>query len=179
MQKRTPRTKSVPNSEGYSGALAEPMYPPRLLMSPEKLAEWPIRRATKMLLLFDHFGIDPTGDNAWRDLAGALAARHVPGFRPPPEKPGRPMERLDDDVTLVLMVDLLKRRDRKSVRGAIRVVVEKNAIAGTVPTLLDRYKKAVKKPALALIIGLIGRVAEKHGEAVVVEILEATIGPLI
>ena len=73
----------------YDGLLAEPMHVPGLLSGDEEIGKWARDQATKTILLFCHFGVDPTADDSWRQLALALARKHVPGFGPPPHPQGR------------------------------------------------------------------------------------------
>src|SRR5689334_1870981 len=103
-RKLRPETEAV---QKYEGPLAEPLYAPTMLSSiPDTIFSYALERANRTLLLFSHFGIDPCDERAWRSLAIALANRHVPGFRPPPRKQGRPKE--NDDVLLWMRVELLK-----------------------------------------------------------------------
>ena len=105
----------------YYGPLADPIKPPTLIggaLWPETKAHYAVEMATRTLLLFEHFKIDPKSENAWRDLALSLAKQHVPGFMPPPAEQGRPRQRDNDDTTLVLFVELLKRREGASATSA-------------------------------------------------------------
>jgi hypothetical protein len=76
----------------YRGLLAETMRVPGLLSTPEEKGNWVVDQAIKTAVLFQYFGIDLNAANAWRDLAMALARKHVPGFGPPPVPRGHPKE---------------------------------------------------------------------------------------
>lgn len=72
----------------YTGVLAEPIAPLQTgatsmgLLGPRSdPADAEQQRREKLPALFDHFGIDPTGPDAWQSLTMALAEVHVPGFR--------------------------------------------------------------------------------------------------
>jgi hypothetical protein len=89
------RKRRAPN---YTGALAQPIYPEdhykftgglgQATREPD-IAAISKRRVEKMLLLFEHYKLDPSDERSWRKLAVSLALEHVPGlqlvFR---EKPG-------------------------------------------------------------------------------------------
>jgi hypothetical protein len=109
----------------YAGLLAQPMFPLHALSTDSDRRVWVMKRALKTALLFRHFDTNPNGKDAWQNLAIALAERHVPGFNPPRNKQGRPRERANDDLTLLLLVELLKRRDGVSDRAAIKRRVPK------------------------------------------------------
>jgi hypothetical protein len=104
----------------------------------------------KFKALFAHYEIDPAGAfeggpkmaSAWANLAWHLAREHVPGFSGPPRRRGRPPTRKSDDVTLVMHVELLKRRDKLSERKAIKEISAQRLVSGTEDTLLKRYKSA-------------------------------------
>lgn len=59
----------------YRGLLASPATPSEI----EKMLRAEQERRLPELLT--HFGIDPASADCWRELALALAARHVPGFQ--------------------------------------------------------------------------------------------------
>jgi hypothetical protein len=108
---------------------------------------------TKMRALFAHYGLDSTDAleggpkmaTAWANLAWHLARQHVPGFIGAPRGRGRPATRKQDDVTIVMHVELLKRRDGLSERKArilakrllpeVRGLLRDGRIAGLDPKL--------------------------------------------
>src|SRR5262245_38597741 len=96
------RRKSAEPS-GYQGLLAEPVRQLSLLElgDPDSRQKYAADRLKKVDLLFEHYGIDRAADNSGLALALALAARHVPGFKPAENRPGRPREDKDRDNTLV------------------------------------------------------------------------------
>ena len=83
------RTGSEP-VEDYDGLLAEPMRVPHLLATPEEKSAWVVDQVTKTILLFEHFRIDPNGENPWRDLAMALARKACSGVRATAKTAGTP-----------------------------------------------------------------------------------------
>jgi hypothetical protein len=133
----------------YAGILAQPLPKWTILTRPtEEEVEALIDE--KFKALFAHYEIDPAGAfdggpemaTAWANLAWHLAREHVPGFSGPPRRRGRPPTRKLDDVTLVMHVELLKRRDKLSERKAIKTISDQRLVSGTEDTLLKRYKNA-------------------------------------
>jgi hypothetical protein len=169
------------HADDYQGLLAEPMRVPQLLDTPEEKGNWVLDQVSKTILLFQHFDIDPNGECAWRDLAMTLARKHVPGFGPPPKPQGRPMERGDDAITLVMLVELLKLRGGRSARGAIKEIASAGAIDGAEATLRDMYNKAVSRRSrpnkqLLPLVDLLDRVRQAIGDDEMIECLEDAVG---
>jgi hypothetical protein len=135
--------------EPYAGILAEPM-PKRTALSGTTDEEVGELLDAKIKALFEHFGLDashafnsgPHMACAWADLAFKLARRHVPGFQGAPARRGAPAKRKSDDVTLVMHVELLKRRDGLSERKAIAEIVAKDLVSGSEAALRKRYQNA-------------------------------------
>ena len=133
----------------YAGILAEPMPKYTALTRPAD-SEIDALIDAKMRALFAHYGLDSTDAYevgpkmaaAWANLAWHLARQHVPGFIGAPRGRGRPATRKQDDVTIVLHVELLKRRDGLSERKAIKRIADDNLVRGTEEALLKRYKNA-------------------------------------
>jgi|SRR5208282_1094175 len=159
----------------YEGLLAEPMYPPQLLMSASEKANWAVLRATKTLLLFKHFSIDPNGEDAWQRLAIALAANHVPGFKPPPAKPGHPKD-YGMDLDLWMLVELLKRRDGLSVRSAVDRIANVRIFEQNSEALRNRYREALKHKHLKSIWKFLEWYADALGQQRFIEALDYAIG---
>jgi hypothetical protein len=140
--------KSAPMNT-YAGILAEPLAKRTALSGPtdEEVGEL---LDAKIKALFQHFGVDasdafdggPRMASAWAKLVFALARQHVPGFKGAPRGRGALATRKSDDVTLVMHVELLRRRDGLSDRSAIRTVVAQNLVSGSNETLRTRYKNA-------------------------------------
>jgi hypothetical protein len=133
----------------YAGILAEPM-PKYTALALSADGEVEALIDVKMKVLFAHYRIDSTdafegGSKmaaAWANLAWHLARQHVPGFVGAPRVRGRPPARKQDDVVIVMLVELLKRRDGLSERKAIRRIAADNLVAGSEAALLKRYKSA-------------------------------------
>jgi hypothetical protein len=89
------------------------------------------RGMVKARRLMEQFEIDPEHPDAWQDLALAL----VQGFSP--MKP-------DMDFKLVMMVELLRQRDRMKIREACQHIVFVGAIDGDPDKLKQRYKDLKK-----------------------------------
>jgi|SRR5262249_15002102 len=160
----------------YAGLLAHPMFPLHALSTDSDRCVWVMRRALKTALLFKHFDINPNGEDAWQNLAIALAERHVPGFNPPPNKQGRPRERTNDDLTLLLLVELLKRRDGASDRAAIKKIATCKIMNGTFDTLRARYQRAKRDKHLRVLLKTIVAVGSNER---LVKALESGFGPLL
>lgn len=171
-------TPTIAPGKPYTGILAEPMPRWSALTAPsddelDRLID------EKFLALFHHFGLDPgeafgfgTGKAAvWANLAWHLAREHVPGFRGPPRKRGRPALRKSDDVSLVMRVELLKRRDGRSERAAIAEIAAQNVISGTNSTILTRYKRA--KPNFGPLVEMFERMETRLGRQALISALEA------
>jgi hypothetical protein len=117
----------------YRGILAEPLPRWTVITAPTD-DELQAIIDRKMKALFVHYGLDsseafepgPKMAAAWANLVWHLAREHVPGFRNPPRKRGKPATRDDDDVDLVMYVELMKRRDGLSERKAVnQIAVQK------------------------------------------------------
>ena len=137
------------DNKPYTGILAKPM-PKYTALTPPANGEIEALIDAKMKALFAHYGLDPTDAlgggpkiaAAWANLAWHLACQHVPGFARALRGRGRPAIRKQDDVTIVMHVELLKRRDGLSERKAIKRIADDNLVPGTEATLLKRYKNA-------------------------------------
>ncbi len=135
----------------------------------------------EMKALLAHYEIDPADAYevgpkmayAWANLAWHLAQDHVPGFKGPPRKRGKPAARKSDDVTLVMHVEWLKRRNRLSDRKAIKMIAAQNVVSGTEQTLLQRYKRA--KKAFEPMSRLYDTFAAAKGNDVLVRVMEESL----
>ena len=153
-----PRRKAAKRG-AYEGQLAEPMYPPSVLGTLSK-SEWAQKRAMKMALLLEHFGIDPNGKDVWMELAVALAERHVPGFMSPPRR-GRPKQH--DDIKLAMHIELLRVRDGLKVKAATEKIAALQTFSGTAGQLRERYKK--RPPEVRGIVEFLKRFNEAAAKA--------------
>jgi len=156
----------------YEGLLAEPMPTPTPFSSQAERDEWAKTLTEKMRLLVRRFEIEPGDPNAFVKVAAKLARRHVPGFAPPPKKQGRPPER-DDDCTLWMLFELLKRRDGKAGRPASQLIAATGVIEGTPETLRTRHKNWKRKNKL--VIDFYELVSQDIGEQKWVDVLEETL----
>jgi hypothetical protein len=131
----------------YTGTLAEPLPQWTALTQPPP-EEVGASIDAKMKALLEHYQINPrdafeAGPRqvaAWANLAFALAREHVPGLQGAPNKQGRPKKRQEDDLTLFLWVELLKRRDGLSQTAAVRRVAKEGWVDGKAETLKKRYE---------------------------------------
>ena len=161
----------------YAGILAEPMPEYTALTLPAD-GEIDALIDAKMKALFAHYGLDSTDAfedgpkmaAAWANLAWHLARQHVPGFVGAPRKRGKPATRKQDDVTIVMHVELLKRRDGLSERKAIKRIADDNLVRGTEAALLKRYKNA--KTTFAPMAGMFDNIVATLGHDVFVQIIE-------
>jgi hypothetical protein len=149
----------------------------KLLMTPEQLDTYQEDRALQLKRLFEKYGIDPDGENAWRDLALALARRHEPCFLS--RKRGRPKEH-HDDAELIFMIELLRCRDGLKIEEACKAIAEKGAIKGKLrtKTLQNRYKDLKRHGWKAIIRGF-KIIKAKVGEDQYIEALEEMVGSRI
>jgi hypothetical protein len=164
--------------KNYQGILAEPVPKWNVLTKPP---EDELRKLydDKMKALFAHYELDSIDAFsfdaaktaiAWYKLAWALARDHVPGFSSPPRKRGKPATLAEENVTLAMHVDLIKRRDGLSDRKAIQVVVAQKLISGSEQTLLKRYNRT--KKLYAPMVRLFDNVAKAKGSELLVSIME-------
>jgi hypothetical protein len=140
------------NKNSYSGILADPLPKWTTLTRP---SDEEIRTLldAKMKALLVHYDIDPEDAykldykmaSVWANLSWRLAREHVPGFSEPKQTQGRPATRKTSDITLVMHVELLKKRDKLSERTAIEQIVSQNIVSGTVASLRRRYYRAKEK----------------------------------
>ena len=161
----------------YAGILAEPM-PKYTALTPPADGEIDALIDAKMKALFAHYGLDSTDAfeggpkmaAAWANLAWHLARQHVPGFVGAPRGRGKPATGKQDDVTIVMQVELLKRRDGLSERKAIRRIADENVVRGTEAALLKRYKNA--KTTFAPMARMFDNMVAALGHDVFVQIME-------
>jgi hypothetical protein len=175
--------KKPPNKKEkkpYSGILAQPM-PQWTILTPPMEGELAALIDKKFTALFAHYEIDATGAfeggptmaSAWANLAFHLAREHVPGFRGLPRKRGKPAARKPDDVTLVMHVELLTRRNRLSERKAIKEIAAQKIVLGNEAALLQRYKRA-KQSFLPISRGF-DNLAARIGHDALVSMLEESL----
>jgi hypothetical protein len=113
----------------------------------------------KLEALFAHFGIESG----------------VPGFRGEPRRRGTPARRQSDDVTLMMNVELLRRREGSSERKAIKAIVDQALLSGTEEALRKRFYRAkVKFAPLSLLLD--GLAAAKGNNSLVNLLQEALCG---
>jgi hypothetical protein len=148
--------------------LAETTPTPTLLSTPDQQFAYIRDRVLKYVLLFRKYGIDPNDQNAWRDLALALARRHEPGYLRPR---GRPKEH-DDDVELILMIELLRCRDGLTIADTCKAIAEKGAIKGKPKTLQNRYKALTRHRHWKVIIRVLKILKAKFGDRAYIEASE-------
>ena len=175
------------NKKPYAGVLAEPMPQWTILTRPSDEEVGALING-KLKALFVHYEIDSAGAFeggpkmasawanlacAWANLAWHLAREHVPGFSGPPRKRGKPATRKSDDVTLVMYVELLKRRDKLKDRPAIKSIAAQQLVAGKEETLRKRYNNV--KKAFAPISAVLDRWAAVWGNEVLVQIMEKSL----
>ena len=116
-------------------------------MTPTERGNLVLERMMRELRLFKKYGITDlrdlvsTADSPWRKLALAVAERNEDGFKL--RGRGRPKEH-DDDPELILMVELLRRRDGLSVRRACKTIAEKGVLSGNPNSLYERHKSLMK-----------------------------------
>jgi hypothetical protein len=162
----------------YEGVLAEPIPKWSVLTEP---TDDELRKLhdDKMRALFAHYELDSTNAFefdpvktafAWSKLAWHLARDHVPGFSAPPRKRGKPATLTEENVTLALHVELLKRRDGLSDRRAIETVATQKLVSGSEQALLQRYKRT--KKLFAPMARLFDNIAKAKGRDWIVSIME-------
>jgi hypothetical protein len=149
-------------------------------MTPAERGDFVLDRMMRELRLFEKYGITDlrgaeaffSSANPYRKLALAMAERYESDFKP--RGRGRPKEHRDD-FELVLMVELLTRRDGLSVPKACKAIAQKGARAGNSDFLYERHKFLMKKrPWRDLLQGL-----KQISGARYVEMLEETVGEML
>lgn len=164
----------------YAGILAEFM-PKYTSLTPPADGEIDALIDAKMKALFAHYGLDSTDAfksgpkmaAAWANLAWHLACQHMPGFVGAPRARGRPATRKQDDVTIVMYVELLKRRDGLSERKAIKRIADDNLVRGNEAALLKRYKNA--KTTFAPMARMFDNMVAALGHDVFVQTMEESL----
>jgi hypothetical protein len=175
-------SSSKPGNKPYTGILAEPMPKYTALTTPSDQEVNALIEA-KMKALLTHYGIEaadayevgPKMVSAWANLAWCLAREHVPGFRAPPRGRGAPAKRKGDDVTLVLHVELLRRREGLKDRPAIKRIAAQKLVEGTEETLRKRYNN-VKKHFAPMTTMFDNMAAAKGNDALVCILEESLFG---
>jgi hypothetical protein len=174
----TAKTESrKPNEKPYTGILAEPLPKWTVLTLPTG-EEFDNLIDTKFEALFAHFGIESgaalSGGTsmaaAWAELAFRLARQHVPGFRREPRRRGTPARRQSDDITLMMNVELLRRRDGSTERKAIKAIVDQALLSGTEEALRKRFYRA--KVKFAPLSWLLDGIAAAKGNNSLVNLLQ-------
>jgi hypothetical protein len=158
----------------YEGLLAEPLSTPNLLSDEAEWEEWAGKLTEKMCLLMRHFGLDPADQDAFRKVAEKLAQRHVPGFMPPRRKQGRPRERNDDDLTLVVLFQLLMVRDGVGERAASETIEKVGRVRGKSETLRKRYRQRANGD-LRPLLRLLENVKQRIGTDKFITVLEQSV----
>jgi hypothetical protein len=172
--------KATSNKKAYAGILAEPIPKQTVLTGPGDQELGALIDA-KIKALFAHYEIDPADAfevgpkfaSAWANRAWCLAREHVPGFRGPPRRRGRPPTRKSDDITLVLHIELVKWRENLSDRRAIKVIAGQSLVPGTEQTLRQRYKLA--KAQFVPLSRMLKNIAAAKGRDVLVRIMEESL----
>src|SRR5438105_9415078 len=149
----TQQKKRKSTSQGYSGALAEPLKPQRQYRTrhfrrrrsrppavngsgetiprpapadnSRSALRWRPEYDQKLPLLLDHFGIPRDDTNRWQRLALYLAVAHVPGFQVRVHrKKGRPCAMASQDELKLYERFCALRRNGQSDRNAARLMVK-------------------------------------------------------
>lgn len=126
----------------YKGALARKLPPISVLGASDHETWQAYERAAlaRHEALFREFDLEPPAPDdgespAWRDLAIALARRHVPAFA---GRQGRPAKARDQNLKWFLASVYFQRRDGLTLRVADRMVAAH--FASDPQTVLDRLK---------------------------------------
>jgi len=144
------RNRCAPN---YPGALAQPIYvedhykftgPLGQPNWEPDVAEISKRAVEKLWLLFEHYKIDPSDEQRWRELALSLALEHVPGLRfaNRPKRGRKPTWKTGLGDELVRAVDDVKSRTGKSTKEAIAALDWEKWGGHTFDSLGARYREA-------------------------------------
>lgn len=110
--------------------------------------------------LFAEFNINPADENAWQELAFALAERHVPAYGA--KRRGRPANNIDENISMVLRWQEVKRRRECSDAEAYRAVAEQKQLPEK--TIAERIKR-IKRHDLKELVELLDRVEQQIGKA--------------
>lgn len=111
----------------YGGSLKKRIDEPNIIEwaaraeNPKPIEDYRKAVAKREKALFKHFGITPKTRTAWRDLALALAAKHVTAYRP---RKGKPRKNFDEDRVWIQLFALVKFRDDSSDAAAFKVLAE-------------------------------------------------------
>jgi hypothetical protein len=150
-------------------------------MTPQERGDFVLDRMMRELQLFEKYGITDLGGaeaffsaaNPYRKLALAMAERYESDFKS--RGRGRPKEHRDD-CELVMMIELLRHRDKLSVPKACKTIAQKGALPGNSASLCERYKSLMKmkeRPWQGLLQGLKQIAGTRY-----VEMLEEIIGEM-
>jgi hypothetical protein len=149
----------------------------KFLMTPEQSEAYREDCAIELKRLFQKYKVDPDGENAWCDLALALARRYEPDFS---SRSGRPKER-QDDPELILMIQLLQCRHDLSIPKACETIAEKGVIKGKpgARTLQNRYKELKRHDHWKAFIQGFELAKAKVGMGKYIKVLEEAVGGII
>lgn len=166
---QTHTTRRLVSAAKYEGALAEPLPELGTYATESEVEQRAAELARKTFELMQHHGINPSDDNAFRDLSFALMKTHVRGFQPVPRQ-GRPRTRKYDDCLNFMLSELLRRRDGMAGRQANNFIAKLRVIEGSPETLRRRLTKW--KHDNRVVVEFFARLAERVGNANYVNSLE-------
>lgn len=110
--------------------------------------------------LFAEFSIDPQSDDAWKELAFALAERHVPAYGA--RQRGRPSKNFDQNISILLRWQKVSRTNGCSDAEAIRIVAKQMELSEA--TVKERIKEIKRSNNMKVIIRFLDWLAEKVGK---------------
>lgn len=111
----------------YKGLLAERVEPLSLLDYADSPDAFKRREEYKSAIeardnaLFECFQVDRKQPAAWRDLAFALAAKHVTAYQ---QLKGKPRKNFDEDRVWIQLFVFIKYRENSTDAGAFKILAE-------------------------------------------------------
>ena len=155
----------------YTGILAKRLVKPTLLSSDSKKAKFEKDSSSALEALFREFDLPTLSSEElpWRDLALALASRHVPAFGA--LRPGRPNKNAEENLCLFFWIELLMRRDKMTKTAALKSIFESGDFDIKYETLQSRNKDNDRNNLFRLLRDLFNKLEPTIGNEGIVKAL--------
>ena len=156
----------------YTGILAKRLVKPTLLSSDSKKIQFEKDSSSAIEALFREFDLLILNNEElpWRDLALALANRHVPAFGA--LRPGRPNKNIEESLCLFFWIELLMRRDKMTKTAALKSIFKAGNFYIKYETLRSRSKDIDRNILFRLLRDIFNKLEPTIGDERIIKALE-------